>query len=463
MQRLNRGMLCRYEIPEHIPSAVRAVQFGLGEVLLGVVDRLLDAACPELGIACVPTGTPWQGEGKDPAALLREQDCLYTLLVRGYRDETPVKREIVVQSIICVAEGPDDPARDPALVLGLLDTEGPRADLQNAAKLLSARCAAGLDGLWMICLGEDAHCADRVRDAIAALNPDPGFARWLTDACAFCPALADGLAFRADAKEAARQCAEMNYADGMLHLAEPYAALTIQAPAALRDILPVDDGGGIRIVDDLSPVLAQKRRAFDAGLFAMAAPGWLLGCNTLSDCMKHARLRAFVGRVYAEELLPADPDARAALAPQVIQAFERFENPLNDNALLPTVRPLLARFRRAVLPILRAWASENYEPPRLLSFALAATVMLYAGARPNAQGRYEIYRGAQVHALEDDPGALAVFATLSHDMPPEALAYAVLADRELWHGEDLREIDGLEARVALDIANLQRKPDYLPE
>ena len=89
--------------------------------------------------------------------------------------------------------------------------------------------------------------------------------------------------------------------------------------------------------------------------------------------------------------------------------------------------------------------------------------MLYAGARSNAEGRYEVYRGTQVFTLEDDPEALAVFATLSHDMPPEALAYAALADRELWHGEDLRDIDGLEARVALDIANLQRKPDYLPE
>ena len=468
MQRLNRGMLRRYDIPEHAPGEVRAVQFGLGEALLGVADRLLDAACPGLGIACVPPAGPWTGEGANPAALLREQDGLYTLLVRGYRGEVPVKQEVVVQSILCVTEGADalaDLARDPALTLGLLDTEAPdsQADLESAKRLLAARYEAGLNGLWMLCLGEDTGCAGEVRDAIAAQNPEPGFAEWLRDACAFCPALADGLAFRADAKSAARQCAEMNYADGMLHLAEPYAALTIQAPAALRDILPVDDGGGIRIVDDLSPVLAQKRRTFDAGLFAMAAPGWLLGCNTLSDCMKHARLRAFVGRVYTEELLPADPDARAALAPQVIQAFERFENPLSDNALLPTVRPLLARFRRAVLPILRAWAAENFEPPRLLSFALAATVMLYAGARPNAQGRYEIYRGTQVHTLEDDPGALAVFATLSHDMPPEALAYAVLADRELWHGEDLRQIDGLEARVALDIANLQRKPDYLPE
>ena len=147
----------------------------------------------------------------------------------------------------------------------------------------------------------------------------------------------------------------------------------------------------------------------------------------------------------------------------MIQAFERFENPLNDNALLASARPLLARFRLAALPLMRAWAQENFEPPRRLSFALAATIMLYAGARPNARGRYEIFRGTQIHVLDDDPGALAVFATLSHDMPPEALAYAVLADRELWGGADLRDIDGLEARVALDIANLQRRPDYLPE
>ena len=89
--------------------------------------------------------------------------------------------------------------------------------------------------------------------------------------------------------------------------------------------------------------------------------------------------------------------------------------------------------------------------------------MLCAGARQNADGRYEVLRGTQIHTLDDDPAALAVFSTLSHDMPPEALAYAVLADRELWHGADLREIDGLEQRVALDIARLQREPGYLPE
>ena len=105
MQRLNRGMLRRYEIPEHAPSRVRAVQFGLSEALLGVADRLLDAACPHIGIACVAPDAPWDGEGANPAALLREQEGLFTLLARGYRGETPVKDEIVIQSILCVAEG----------------------------------------------------------------------------------------------------------------------------------------------------------------------------------------------------------------------------------------------------------------------------------------------------------------------------------------------------------------------
>ena len=472
MQRLNHGMMRRYDIPEHVPAGISAVQFGLGETLLGVADRLIDAACPDLGIACACPDAPWTGEGADPVSLLQEQDGLYTLLVRGYAGDAPVKREVVVQSILRVIKGDavlDDLAREPGLALGLLDTEAPTApdDLRVAARLLAVRQRAGLGGLSVLCLGEDADCGDRARAAIAALGADVdaggGFDRWLDASCAFHPALADGLAFRADGREAARQCAEMNYADGMLHLAEPYARLTVQAPEGFRRHFPLNRGEGIRFVDDLTPALVEKRRCFDAGLFAMAAPGWLLGCDTLADCMRHERLRDFVGRVYNEELLPADPEARREVAPQVIEAFERFENPLNRNGLLPSARPLLARFRRAALPIIRDWARERFEPPRLLSFALAATLMLYAGARPNAQGRYEIFRGTQVHLLDDDPAALAVFATLSHDMPPEALAYAALADRELWDGADLRDIDGLEARVALDIANLQRKPDYLPE
>ena len=456
MQRLNRGMMGRYEIPERFPPAITAVQFGLGEALLGVVDRLLGNC--GAGIAAVPLGAP--DSGQDPAALLREQDGMYTTFVRGYLGEQLVNREEVAQAILKVA-GPGDVealAAEPALALCVLDADGD--DLETAlalsARLLNARKREGLGGLAFICLGGGEDSAEVVRQGL--LDADPGLAGWL-EGCSFHRALADGLALRAEAKEAARLCENMNYADGMIHLAEPGATLAIEAaPGAL----PLGGGEGVSIVGDLAPTLGRKRRLFDAGLFLMAAPGWLLGLNTLSDCMKHEALRAFVGRAYMEELLPSDAAARAADAPQVIRAFERFENPLNDNAILRAAHHPLRLFRRAALPLIRAWAEENFEPPRRLAFALAATIMLLSGARPNAEGRWEVLRGSEAHRIDETPEALRVFATLSHDMPPEALAYAALADRELW-GEDLREIDGLEARVALDIANIQRNPKYLPE
>jgi hypothetical protein len=88
--------------------------------------------------------------------------------------------------------------------------------------------------------------------------------------------------------------------------------------------------------------------------------------------------------------------------------------------------------------------------------------MLYAGARRQPEtGTCAVARGRQVETLHDDPEAIERFFTLAHDMPPESLAYAALADRELWH-TDLRQIDGLEDRVALDIAAMQRDPGFLP-
>ena len=465
MQRLNRGMMGRYEIPERFPGAVNAVQFGLDEALLGVADVLIGDAGAGVGIAALRVedveGTD-PVDGTAPATLLREQDGMYTVFTRGYLGEQPVKREAVAQAILRAGDAGDvdSLARDPGVALGIVGERGLPAALDLAARFLRVRAEADLPGLDFLCVGVCDLSADAVRDGLIARAPS--LEAYIRNRCAFRPALADGIALRAEAKEAARLCQAMNYADGMIHLVEPGATLTVEAPAAFRDRWPLDRAEGVAFVDDLAPVVAQKRRLFDAGLFLLAAPGWLLGRNTLADCMRDEALRAFVGKAYMEELIARDEVSRRRDAPYVIRAFERFENPLNDNALLRVAAPILTRFRVAALPLIRAWAEERFEPPRRLTFALAATIMLYAGARPGEAGRFEVLRGSERHALIDDAAALSVFSTLSHDMPPEALAYAALADRELW-GCDLREVEGLEQRVALDIANIQRNPKYLPE
>ena len=412
--RLSPAMMARYDIEDRRPARVSAAQFGAGEALLGAVDRLLDDA--GIGVACVA-----RGSGPEQ---LKQQEGLYTLIIRGYAGDAPVNREQVVQCLRELHDTPDAPALNPDIALSIVDnTPQARAD---AARFVLLRRSAGLAPVPELRLGENL--------------------------------IADSLAFRAEADEAAMLCKAMNYLDGMLHLAEPFVRLTACAPAGMS--IP---GAVYTNPDGLAHEALLKRRVFDAGLALMAAPGWLNGCDTLSDAMKHPRLRKCVGETFTGELLPLLSDLpRAEVEARVIESFARYENPLNRNRLLRAARPL-EWFATDGIPLIRNWADENFEAPRGLTFALSATVMLLAGARPDPDtGRYTVARGRHTEALDGDPERLAVFSTLSHDMPPEALAYAVLADRELWNGMDLREIDGLEQRLTLDLAAMQRDPAFLP-
>ena len=433
MQRLEPGMMARYEIDEHRPTRVNAIQFGMGEAMLGTVDRLIDKSGLDLGIVCV------EADRAGGAARLSKQSGLYTVLLRGYEGEEAVRREEVVQCILR-AETPETLeglASDPALELCLVD-DNPEAKALHR-RFCELRQAAGLDALPALCL-----------------NGGDGM-----------PMLADSLTFRAEADEAVMVCKEMNYLDEMLHLGEPFARLTIQAPPEFRERFPLDRAPGITFADPEAYALeaALRRRVFDMGLFLMAAPGWLNGCDTLNDCMKHERLRQFVGRAFTDELMPAAASiSREALEKRVIESFTRYENPLSRSRILRCCGGLLSFIAGEVAPVMRAWADERFEPPRAMAFALAATIMLYAGARFDEKtGRWQVARGHKLEAISGDPEKLRIFSTLAHDMPPETLAYAALADRELWNGRDLRDIDGLEARVALDIAAMQREPGYLPE
>ena len=455
LQRLNTGMMARYDIEDRRPARVSAVQFGMGEALLGAVDRLIDAANAALapqrrvGIACVQAGE------RGFARLLGEQDGLFTVLARGYRGEEAVRREIVVQPILQAVDPEESPealdalAADPEIRLAILDADDPGAQVP-AERFLSVRRAAGLPEPEWLCVGGG------------------NVPEWLDGANAF-PALADSLVFRSGAEEAAKLCADMNYADGMIHLAEPFARLTIRAGEDFRSCWPLDAAGGVMFADAAAFELSRtlRRRVFDAGLLLMGPAGWLNGCSTLRDCMGHERLRKFVGEAFMREILPALADEgidRKTLETCAIESFERYDNPLNRSPILKSVSCALGRFSEALLPMLRRWAEQRFEPPRGVSFALAAAIMLYAGARRNPEtGLYEVARGSAAEPLREDAAVLEAFSTLSHDMPAETLAYAALADRALWGGADLRDIDGLEERLTLDIAAMQRDPAYLPE
>lgn len=452
MKHLSHAILEDYDIPLNAPRRLCAVQFGDDALLMGLVDRLIDDANrdgADIGIAVVQSGETGH------AAALAEQDGMFTTFVRGDLNEKEVRREQVVQSVLKALEPEADSdalmelARDAGIRFALLheDETGEFAQRNAicaalAARFLIERHRAGLEGMAIVVCGDSEECAANVRARIAGVIAGWGEdAAWLEN-YRFLPAVADCMVERSTPAEAARLCSEMNYADAMIHIAEPYGLWAIQADAAFREEFPMA-GGQIVFVDDLAPVLLKKHRLFDSGLFAMAGLGALHGDSTLAECMKDEPLRERVGHALMEELLPFVPLNREEAAQYIIACCERWENPLNENRIFDVGAGLLRRFCVGVLPAMRAYADEHFAPPPHLTLALAAFILVYASVRHDGEAYQAILDGGNL-PIHDDTEALAAFSLLSPDMPADSLAYAVLADRSLWRGADLREIEGLE-------------------
>lgn len=417
MQQLNCSMMERYEIQNRRPERIRALIFGADALMLGTVARLLDDA--GVGAVCA-TGR---------AALLAPQDGMFTLMIRGENlDGKRIKEERVIQSILQVI----DPEREIQELISLAAQielifchAQSAAEQAFAAAVMQAQREQNLPQAKLLLVSENAVPASELGQR----------------------ALAESLCGRMSETEAANMQREMNYRDDFIAWAEPYARLTIDGdiPELLASVCEVRD---------YTAACDKKKRVFDAAVFLCSAAGYLAGKQNFADTLKDEAMRTWIGHAFFDEILPTLPYAKDEIAPDVISAFERLENPMNDMRLLETGRNLLGGFSQTILPAIRAYADKTFEAPIGLSFALSAAIMLYAGAREE-DGAFFVARGNEKDRLTDDPEILEAFARFSHDMPAETLAYAALADRSIW-GMDLREIDGLEMRVAYDLSAIQR-------
>ena len=452
MVRLDRSMMERYEIADRRPKALRAALFGLDTMMLCAAARLLDRANElggDLGAVCIT--------GSEEAKELRAQDGMFTLMVRGENEDgSPFREERVVQSILEVADVDEGKryAVCPEIDLYMMSVPvSPEDFVEEVAVLthyLRLRCGAKLSAPHVLLFEKmpSEKSLSELRACVfkfASLVEEPGFSEWL-EGGSFHSILVDSLFGELCEAEFAKVQREMNYQDRFLLWAEPQ--LFCVSDSALPKELAAACADG-----DFALACERKLRVFDALVFLCAAVGFLSGMDNFSQVLRDEKLRAFIGHAFFDELMPVLPWSREEVSPYVISSFARLENSMNDVPLLQEC--LMDGFHRALLPSIRAYAEREFEAPPRLTLALSAAIIIYAGARKNDDGIYEILRGKDRFIVCDAPRILEAFSLLAHDMPAETLTYAVLADRHLW-GEDLREIDGLELRVALDLASIQR-------
>lgn len=453
MLQLNRSMMDRYEIADRRPQTLRAAIFGADQLMLGVAARLLDRANEnggDVGALCVAPA----------AAALSKQDCVFTLLVRGDLESGGAfKEERVVQSILQALDPESDfdallaIAARPELEMIFLSENCDALELALAARFLHERMQADLPAPMLILPGEHPCPENResIKKAILAIAAPwrnaPEFAAWMQNV-EIRLMLAESLSGLLNEQESAKARRDMNYRDDFIAWAEPQLKCTADGPmpSCIADVCASGD---------FTLACTKKARIFDAAVFLCAALGYLSGMDSFAQTLRDERLRDWIGHAFFDEILPALPYPQEEIAQDVISAFGRLENSMNNMPLMEISRGMLGGFGRTLLPAIRAYAEREFEAPPRLTLALSAAIMIYAGARKNDRGEYEILRGDARQIVRDRPEILEAFSALAHDMPAESLAYAVLADRTIWGG-DLREIDGLELRLCWDLSSIQR-------
>jgi tagaturonate reductase len=470
----------------HTPGAPRlpvsVLQFGDGNFLRAFVDWMIDCAneagATRAGVAIV------QPLAQGIAPLLRDQDNLYTVLLRGTANGAPVASRRVVSCVQAALNPHDDwsavvaLATDPALrVVVSNTTEAGIADSADSfdpdrcpqgfpakiATLLYARYRALGDTpdsglLFLPCELIEANGANLKRLVLRlaerwGLGHD--FMAWVETRNHFLNTLVDRIVPGYPAAEIDRLSQDWGYADRLAVAAEPFHVWVIEGPAALAEILPLHQAGlNVVWTSSLAPYRTRKVRILNGAHTASVLAAFCAGLDTVQAMTDDPVVSAFLEAVMFREIVPFVPLPEAERQDYARTILERFSNPHIRHDLIAIALNSVSKWTVRVLPTIKDYAARTGSVPGGLAFSLAALLWFYRGRLENgactgarAEGPYPIRDTGEI--LERMAAAWAA----ADPANPAPLVSALLADAHLW-GEDLTALPGLALAVTRGLADI---------
>lgn len=464
------------ELPE------RAVQFGTGALLRGLVDALLDDANrgAMFGGRVVMIGST--GSGRDRA--LNQQSGLFTLVVQGLVDGAARREFRVVSSVSRALSAATEwnevlrCAENPELELIFSNTTevGIVFEETDAADGASASPPRSFPGKLTAFLLRRARSSrfsvasapivipteliegngDKLREIVTRLaerwSVEPEFLSWLGHV-RFCNTLVDRIVPGAPSAEYAAELDRLlDYSDGMITVCEPYRLFAIEGDAELRARLrfPAADPG-IIVAESITPYRLRKVRLLNGAHTTFVSLALLAGCTTVREAVEHPVIGGFLRSALLNEIVPSvDVPGAEQFAREVM---DRFANPYLQHQLWDITLQGTTKFKVRVVPSILDYARRAGEAPRALALGLAGFLAFQDGTLQAA-------RRAAGHAVPADAAGEALQARWK-ETPDSAEAVAmfvraVLADEELW-GADLTTVPGLVALVVEYLATIRAR------
>ena len=467
MERLNAAMR---EAPER---PVRVLQFGEGNFLRAFVDYMLDVANEKTDINGSVVLVKPISFGSLEA--FREQDCRYTVLLRGLADGKPVEKTRVIS---CVSGAVDAYAEYETYAAfarleslrfivsntteaGIVLDESDRFDLcpprtypGKLCKLLYERAEAfgyardkGLIILPVELIDDNGVELKRCVKSLGRLwKLGERFERWLDTACVFASTLVDRIVTGYPKDEIEQIWTKLGYEDRLLVAGEPFALWVIEAERDVAGELPLAQCGlPVIFTADQKPYKQRKVRILNGAHTSFVPAAFLLGYDDVLSAMGEPMIKGFMQKTLYDEVIPTLSLPREDLLNFAGAVTGRFENPYIRHELLSICLNSVSKWRARCLPSLLGYAELNGRLPKRLTFSLAALMALYHGGDMK-NGALECVRDGKPYVLRDDEAVLRFFAQ-SGGMNAKEMTEAFLSDKRFW-GRDLTKVDGLLQSVS---------------
>ena len=468
---------------------IRILQFGEGNFLRAFSDYMIDIANEKKVFdGSIVVIKPREHGSLD---LFRQQECRYTVAIRGVKEGRQVVSNRLVESVVEAV----DPYRE-------YETYQKYGNLDSLRFLISNTTEAGIvfrkedrlddcpplsypgkvtkllyeryqkfagdlkKGLILLPLelidDNGAALKECVQKYAHLWKLEDAFLQWVEGACIFCSTLVDRIV-TGYPKEPNDYWKQLGYEDRLLVVTEPYALWVIEAGPEIRKEFPLDRAGlPVIFTDDIKPFKQRKVRILNGAHTSLVPVSYLAGNNLVIESMKDPLIRTFLEQIIFGEIIPTLEMPEADLKAFAHTVFDRFDNPFIEHELLSISLNSIAKWKTRCLPSFVRYVDKNQKLPKGLTFSLAALLAFYRCGYEVRDGNLIGRRGDEKYLIKDEKEVISFFESHigaipeSHiDAIPESLVDEFLQERSFW-GMDLTGFANLKESVLEYLCEMER-------
>lgn len=385
---------------KHYP--VKILQFGSGNFIRGFADWMIQEANRKVGFDGGITVV--KSASNDTA--LKEQEGVYTVILKGIRDAEYVKEYFTIDAVQRIVYPADnfesflEEGTNPDLQIILSNTtesgiqfSETDSDLNNPASTFPGRLTQVLYHRFqheinsnLIILPTElieqngAVLKSLVLKYASAWSLTAAFTQWINTNITFCNTLVDRIVSGFPKKSKEQVFEELGYKDELVVEAEWFHLWVIEGPRWINELLPFKKAGfNVIVTNDLSPYRARKVRILNGAHTSMAVIGTAAGLQTVKDALDHPSLGKFMRRLIYEEIVPPISGDILELEKYADEVITRLRNPAIEHKLEHIARYSFSKYKVRVLPSIIDNLERHGGIPERLAFTLAAFIYFYRG------------------------------------------------------------------------------------